>query len=82
MAAGDANPLSEVVGEEGTPYRNRFVRTPKYRAETAAGQIKKRSFGHNAPGGILANIGRPPANAANTSFVVVNRNNLLKSAIF
>lgn len=66
---GDGMVHALTFDEQGARYRNRFVRTPKYRAETAAGQIKKRSFGHNAPGGILANIGRPPANAANTSIV-------------
>ena len=53
--------------EDGAWYRNRYVRTPKYRKETAAGRIVCRSFGHNAPGGVLANMGRPPANAANTA---------------
>lgn len=55
--------------DDGIWYRNRYVRTPKYRAETAAGRIVYRSFGHNAPGGVLRNIGRLPANAANTSLI-------------
>jgi all-trans-8'-apo-beta-carotenal 15,15'-oxygenase len=55
--------------DDGIWYRNRYVRTPKYLAETAAGKIVYRSFGHNAPGGVLKNIGRTPANAANTSLV-------------
>ncbi len=55
--------------DRGAWYRNRYVRTPKYNAETRAGRIVKRSFGHNAPGGVLKNIGRLPANAANTSLV-------------
>ena len=55
--------------DEGVWYRNRYVRTPKYLAETAAGKIVYRSFGHNAPGGVLKNIGRLPANAANTSLI-------------
>ena len=55
--------------DDGIWYRNRYVRTPKYLAETAAGKIVYRSFGHNAPGGVLKNIGRLPANAANTSLI-------------
>lgn len=55
--------------DDGIWYRNRYVRTPKYLAETAAGKIVYRSFGHNAPGGVLKNVGRLPANAANTSLI-------------
>lgn len=55
--------------DDGIWYRNRYVRTPKYLAETAAGKIVYRSFGHNAPGGMLKNVGRLPANAANTSLI-------------
>lgn len=50
-------------------YRGRYVRTPKYVRETAAGRVTERSFGQNRPGGMLANLGRMPANAANTSVV-------------
>lgn len=53
--------------DDGVVYRNRYVRTPKYLAETRANRIVMRSFGHNAPGGVLKNIGRLPANCANTS---------------
>ena len=66
---GDGMVHAPTFDDGGARYRNRFVRTPKYRAETAAGRIHKRGFGHNAPGGPLANLGRPPANAANTSIV-------------
>ena len=64
---GDGMVHAITLDGSGAHYRNRFVRTPKYRAETRAGRIVKRSFGHNAPGGILANMGRLPANCANTS---------------
>ena len=50
---------------DGVVYRNRYVRTPKYLAETRANKIVMRSFGHNAPGGIRKNMGRLPANCAN-----------------
>lgn len=49
-------------------YRCSFVKTPKYVDESAAQQVKYRSFGHNAPGGFLKNL-HMPANAANTSIV-------------
>ncbi|MCG8313881.1 MAG: carotenoid oxygenase family protein [Pseudomonadales bacterium] len=55
--------------DAGVIYRNKYVRTPKYRAESKANKIVMRSFGHNAPGGILKNVGRLPANCANTSLV-------------
>ncbi|MCH8544348.1 MAG: carotenoid oxygenase family protein [Alcanivorax sp.] len=64
---GDGMVHALTFTDDGAWYRNRYVRTPKYRKETAAGKIVCRSFGHNAPGGLLKNIGRPPANAANTS---------------
>ncbi|MFK7975479.1 MAG: carotenoid oxygenase family protein [Halioglobus sp.] len=52
----------------GVFYRSSFVKTPKYVDESAAGQVRYRSFGHNAPGGFLKNL-HMPANAANTSIV-------------
>lgn len=55
--------------DDGIWYRNRYVRTQKYLAESAAGKIVYRGFGHNAPGGVLKNIGRVPANAANTGLI-------------
>lgn len=62
--------LSRITFSEGRiHYRNRFVRTPKYLEETAAQKILYRGFGTQKPGGLLANIGRPPANVANTSVV-------------
>ncbi len=48
---GDGMVHALTFDDGGARYRNRFVRTPKYRAETAAGRIRKRGFGHNAPGG-------------------------------
>ncbi|MDP2227965.1 MAG: carotenoid oxygenase family protein, partial [Moraxellaceae bacterium] len=55
--------------DDGVHYLNRYVRTPKFLAETAAGKVVCRSFGHNVPGGVLKNAGRLPANAANTSLI-------------
>lgn len=64
---GDGMMHAITFTDEGAWYRNRYVRTPKYLAETRKQRIVKRSFGHNAPGGILKNAGRLPANCANTS---------------
>lgn len=66
---GDGMMNSVSFFPQGIRYRNKYVRTPKYKAETKAKRIVKRSFGHNAPGGVLANFGRLPANCANTSLV-------------
>jgi all-trans-8'-apo-beta-carotenal 15,15'-oxygenase len=66
---GDGMLHSVSFKDGGVVYRNRYVRTPKYLAETKANKIVKRSFGHNAPGGIRKNIGRLPANCANTNLI-------------
>lgn len=64
---GDGMLHSITFGEAGVHYRNRFVQTPKYRDETAAQAIVHRSLGHNVPGGFRKNIGKLPANCANTN---------------
>ena len=51
-------------------FRNRYVRTPKYVSETAAGAIVHRGFGTQIPGGFLKNVGKMPANPANTNTIV------------
>ena len=50
-------------------FKNRYVRTPKYIEETEAQRILYRGFGTMIPGGIKANVGRYPANPANTSVI-------------
>ena len=50
-------------------FKNAYVRTPKYVAETEAQAIKYRGFGTQVPGGFLANLGKMPANPANTNTV-------------
>ena len=50
-------------------FKNAYVRTPKYIAETEAQDIKYRGFGTQVPGGFLANLGKMPANPANTNTV-------------
>lgn len=50
-------------------FKNRYVRTPKYLDETESQRIMYRGFGTMIPGGVKANIGRYPANPANTSAI-------------
>ena len=50
-------------------FKNAYVRTPKYLAETEAQDIKYRGFGTQIPGGFLSNLGKMPANPANTNTV-------------
>lgn len=66
---GDGMMHAVTFFDDGVRYRNRYVRTPKYLKETEAQRIVMRSFGHNIPGGWRKNIGRLPANCANTSLV-------------
>ena len=52
-------------------YRNRFVRTAEYAAESRAGRMLYRSFGTNLPGGFRRNfLNLRFKNAANTSVVL------------
>jgi all-trans-8'-apo-beta-carotenal 15,15'-oxygenase len=66
---GDGMMNAVTFDDRGVHYKNRYVRTPKYIDETRAQRIVHRSFGHQAPGGWRKNIGRLPANCANTSLV-------------
>lgn len=66
---GDGMLHALTFSDTGVHYKNRYVETPKYLSETEHQRITHRSFGHNAPGGPLKNIGRPPANCANTSMI-------------
>lgn len=47
-------------------FRNRYVRTPKYVAETDAQAIRFRGFGTQIPGGFRKNFLKTPGNPANT----------------
>jgi all-trans-8'-apo-beta-carotenal 15,15'-oxygenase len=64
---GDGMLHSVAFTDAGVHYRNRFVRTRKYVAETQAQRILFRTLGHNAPGGPFKNLFRYPANCANTN---------------
>jgi all-trans-8'-apo-beta-carotenal 15,15'-oxygenase len=48
-------------------FQNRFVRSPRYVKDQAAGAISMRGFGTQISGGLSANLLRPMANPANTS---------------
>ena len=50
-------------------FKNRYVRTEKYLAETAAQAVRYRGFGTQIPGGLGKNFLKMPANPANTSIV-------------
>lgn len=50
-------------------FKNKFVRTLKYRQESAAGKILYRGLGTQRPGGFLNNALRAPANVANTNII-------------
>ncbi|MCB1616769.1 MAG: carotenoid oxygenase family protein, partial [Pseudomonadales bacterium] len=51
-------------------FRNRFVRTPKFIAESLSNRIEFRGFGTQRKGGLKANFLRIPANPANTSIAL------------
>jgi all-trans-8'-apo-beta-carotenal 15,15'-oxygenase len=60
--------ISAVTLIEGRAhFRNRYVRTPRYEQDSAAGKICSRGFGTQIEGGLRANFLRPMANPANTS---------------
>lgn len=48
-------------------FKNRYLRTPRYLLDKAAGEIRSRGFGTQIAGGLAANFLRPMANPANTS---------------
>lgn len=50
-------------------YRNRFVRTPKFQKEEAGRGDRVRGLGTQAAGGPRGNVGRVPADRANTTSI-------------
>ena len=56
-----------VLDGRSVRFRNRYVRTPQYRQGEASGRMSKPAIGTPRPGGRLANLGRLPANTANTN---------------
>jgi len=67
---GDGMVTAFRFADDGIHFRNRYVATEAYRAETAAQRVLTRGFGKLRPGGFLANAFRTPANVANTSLVL------------
>jgi len=67
---GDGMLTAFRFADDGIHFRNRYVETEAYRAETRAQRVLTRGFGKMRPGGILANAFRFPANVANTSLVL------------
>jgi all-trans-8'-apo-beta-carotenal 15,15'-oxygenase len=60
--------ISAVTFTDGKAhFKNRYVRTPRFERDRAAGKIRSRGFGTQIAGGLRANLLRPMANAANTS---------------
>ncbi len=59
-----------ILDGTGVHFRNRFVRTKHYLETTKAGAMVKRGFVFQRPGGLWSNIGRQPANTANTSVML------------
>lgn len=66
---GDGMLCAFTFREGKAHFKNAYVRTPKYVAETAAQAVKYRGFGTQVPGGFFANLGKMPANPANTNTI-------------
>ena len=66
---GDGMLCAFGFNERGVHFQNRYVRTPKYVAETEAQAVRYRGFGTQLPGGVLGNLGRPTGNPANTNTI-------------
>ncbi len=66
---GDGMLCAFTFNEGRVHFKNAYVRTPKYVEETQAQNIVYRGFGTQVPGGFFANLGKMPANPANTNSV-------------
>ncbi|WP_067824754.1 carotenoid oxygenase family protein [Nocardia inohanensis] len=66
---GDGMISQFVLDGSGVRFRNRYVRTRHFRHGQQSDRIRYRGVGGQIPGGPLANIGRLPANVANTNIV-------------
>ncbi|CAM3610086.1 carotenoid oxygenase family protein [Smaragdicoccus niigatensis] len=73
---GDGLISKFVIDGGAVRFQSRYVRTSKFRQEEAGNGAAVRGMGNQRPGGILANIGRFPADSANTH-AVVQANRLL-----
>jgi all-trans-8'-apo-beta-carotenal 15,15'-oxygenase len=66
---GDGMISQFVLDGSSVRFRNRYVRTQHFLHGQASDRIRYRGVGDQIPGGPLANIGRLPANVANTNIV-------------
>ncbi|WP_194814944.1 carotenoid oxygenase family protein [Nocardia sp. XZ_19_385] len=66
---GDGMVSQFVLDGSSVRYRNRYVRTRHFEHGRRSDRIRYRGVGTQIPGGPLANIGRLPANLANTNIV-------------
>jgi all-trans-8'-apo-beta-carotenal 15,15'-oxygenase len=66
---GDGMISQFVLDGSSVRFRNRYVRTKHFRHGKTSDRIRYRGVGDQIPGGPLANIGRLPANVANTNVV-------------
>lgn len=67
---GDGLVSKFVIDHGAIRFQSRYVRTPKFEAEQAGNGDRIRGIGNQRKGGILANLGRMPADSANTHAVV------------
>jgi len=74
---GDGMVQAFAFGEQGVRFRNRFVRTRKFREEEAAGRFLYPSWSTQAPGGLWANAFEADAIQSQASITVYHRNGAL-----
>ena len=63
---GDGMVSQFVFDGRSVRFRNRYVRTRQYLDSLRSDRLRRPGVGTRRPGGFLANVGRPPANVANT----------------
>jgi all-trans-8'-apo-beta-carotenal 15,15'-oxygenase len=66
---GDGMVSQFVLDGRSVHFRNRYVRTKHFEHGQRSSRIRYRGVGTQIPGGPIANIGRRPANVANTNIV-------------
>lgn len=66
---GDGLVSQFILDGSSVHFRNRYVRTKHFAHGLTSDRIRYRGVGGQIPGGPLANIGRLPANVANTNIV-------------
>ncbi|MCD0452406.1 carotenoid oxygenase family protein [Actinocorallia sp. API 0066] len=64
---GDGMVSQFVFDGRSARFRNRYVRTRQFRQTRRSDRLRRPGVGTPRPGGLLANLGRAPANVANTN---------------